>query len=69
MVRLMLIGFAVSTLSSCMWMATTPSGIRAMTEHNSSLATVGEQDSPHYELRRLEEQQKTLRVQLQAKGE
>ena len=66
MKRLMTVAFATSFLCSCQWTFSTPSGLR---EHYRGLngLTVPKataKDDPYHELQRVQEEQRTLRLQL-----
>ena len=61
--KVMLIGFAACALTSCVWQASTPSGIRELNKGYVGLASVNRQDTPFHELEREVEKQKTLRIQ------
>lgn len=62
--RLLLLVISMSLLSSCAWVLSTPSGIRALSDHNVGLASLEKEDTPYHEVERLREKQKTLRIQL-----
>lgn len=66
--RLVWIGVMVSTLSSCMWMASTPSGIREFYRGNNGLVVTGKarpnEADEYNNTERYTEQQKTMRITL-----
>lgn len=61
-------GVIASSLTSCMWMASTPSGIREFYRGNNGLVTTGKAKpnelDEYHKTQRYTEEQKTLRIRL-----
>jgi hypothetical protein len=72
MKRLIVVGFLVSTLSSCMLTASTPSGIREFYRGQTGLVTTGKSkpnvEDEYHKTQRHAETENTVRITL-GKGE
>lgn len=68
MLKVVMLGFVACTLTSCMWMASTPSGVREFYRGQTGLVVTGKSKpnvvDDYNKTERFTEEQKTFRLQL-----